>query len=77
MPFNHFDIISPIYERFGRFDRSHPMMNLLDAPTDGLVIDIGGGKSRIDLAHMGKGRGTIVLARAVNCFIICCYLSRA
>ena len=33
MPFNHFDIISPIYERFGRFDRSHPMLDVVGTPS--------------------------------------------
>jgi SAM-dependent methyltransferase len=35
MPFNHFDFISPIYDRFGRFDRAHPLLELLEFPPGG------------------------------------------
>ncbi len=47
MPINHFDIISPIYDRFGHFDRSHPLLELLELPSKTLLVDIGGGTGRV------------------------------
>jgi ubiquinone/menaquinone biosynthesis C-methylase UbiE len=61
MPFNHFDIISPIYGRFGRFDRSHPLLKLLELPAKGVVVDIGGGTGRIAQALTGKNRQVVVV----------------
>jgi ubiquinone/menaquinone biosynthesis C-methylase UbiE len=61
MPFNHFDFISPIYERYGHFDRTHPLMALLEMQDKGMVIDIGGGTGRIAQALTGDGRHAIVV----------------
>ncbi len=61
MPINHFDIISPIYERFGRFDRTHPMIKLLDLPVKGLVVDIGGGTGRVAQSIAENGCPVIVV----------------
>lgn len=61
MPFNHFDIISPIYEHFGNFDRSHPMLDLLELPDRGLVVDIGGGTGRVACAIAEDGLPVVVV----------------
>ena len=61
MPFNHFDFISPIYDRFGRFDRAHPMLTLLDMPTDGLMVDIGGGTGRVAQVLADTGCQVVVV----------------
>jgi len=61
MPFNHFDVISGIYDRWRRFDSSHPLIDLLDLPANGIILDIGGGTGRVARALTGKGRRVVVI----------------
>jgi demethylmenaquinone methyltransferase/2-methoxy-6-polyprenyl-1,4-benzoquinol methylase len=61
MPFNHFDIISPIYERFGHFDRSHPLLALLELPDKGVIMDIGGGTGRVARVLSDSGCQVVVV----------------
>jgi ubiquinone/menaquinone biosynthesis C-methylase UbiE len=66
MPINHFDIISPIYERFGRFDRTHPMLKMLELPVKGLVVDIGGGTGRVAQSIAESGCQVVVVDVSVG-----------
>ncbi len=60
MSFDHFDIIAGIYDRWGNFDTNHPLMELLDLPAEGIVLDIRGGTGRVAKALKGDGRLVVV-----------------
>jgi ubiquinone/menaquinone biosynthesis C-methylase UbiE len=61
MPINHFDIISGVYHRWGRFDPQHPLLGLLDLPSQGLIIDVGGGTGRVARLLAAPGRPVVVV----------------
>ncbi|MGA9399016.1 MAG: class I SAM-dependent methyltransferase [Anaerolineaceae bacterium] len=61
MPRNHFDLISGIYERWGHFDTNHPVMEMLDLPEHGIILDIGGGTGRVASALTGVDRRVVVI----------------
>jgi ubiquinone/menaquinone biosynthesis C-methylase UbiE len=66
MPFNHFDFISPIYDRWSRFDRTHPLLDLLELPEQGLVVDIGGGTGRVAQIIADAGCRVVVVDVSVG-----------
>ena len=61
MPFNHFDVFSGIYDRWGHFDRNHPLLEMLDLPQNGFILDIGGGTGRVAESLTGQGRQVVII----------------
>jgi ubiquinone/menaquinone biosynthesis C-methylase UbiE len=51
---NHFDLLAPIYDRFLRRPRVRRLRHLLKLPTDGRMLDAGGGTGRVSstLRHL-------------------------
>jgi ubiquinone/menaquinone biosynthesis C-methylase UbiE len=46
MPFDHFDMIAGLYDRAAAFESPVSLPDLLSLPSDGLLLDIGGGTGR-------------------------------
>lgn len=47
MPFDHFDVIAPIYNRVGAYSALDTMLELGAFPTSGRLLDAGGGTGRV------------------------------
>jgi len=47
MPFDHFDIISGLYNRIAKYSPPARLLDLLDLPPNGLLLDAGGGTGRV------------------------------
>jgi len=45
--FDHFDFIAPLYDRIVRLPVSSRLCELLKLPTDGILLDAGGGTGRV------------------------------
>lgn len=56
MPFDHFDFIAPVYARVGDYGGLPTLTRLLDLPTQGRLLDVGGGTGRIarSLRHQAE-----------------------
>lgn len=61
MRFDHFGLIAPVYARWGGYVRAERMAQLADLPTDGRLLDAGGGTGRV-ARSLGTRVGQIVLA---------------
>jgi len=48
--FDHFDLLAPIYDRAIRFSRLERMLDFVNLPADGLLLDAGGGTGRVAAA---------------------------
>jgi ubiquinone/menaquinone biosynthesis C-methylase UbiE len=71
--FDHFDILAPIYDRAIPFSELERMLKLVTLPSDGLLLDAGGGTGRVAAALspyvrrafvVDFSRGMLVQARA-------------
>ena len=49
VPFNHFDFIAPHYDRFIKPRQNNRFFQLVNLPTPGLIIDVGGGTGQKSL----------------------------
>ena len=47
MPFDHFDMIAGVYNRTAQFFAPQALLDMLDLPFDGLLLDAGGGTGRV------------------------------
>jgi len=47
MPFDHFDIIAPVYNRVGAYSALDTMLEIGAFPTGGRLLDVGGGTGRV------------------------------
>jgi ubiquinone/menaquinone biosynthesis C-methylase UbiE len=47
LPFDHFNLIAPIYERVISHINLDMLRSLLNLPTDGRLLDVGGGTGRV------------------------------
>jgi ubiquinone/menaquinone biosynthesis C-methylase UbiE len=61
MPFNHFDVIASLYNRTAQFSVTAPLLDLLDLPPNGLLLDIGGGTGRVAEALRNMVHETVVV----------------
>ena len=50
---DHFDFLAPIYDRFIKLGDSDHLIQLLDLPTNGALLDAGGGTGRVTKAFDG------------------------
>jgi ubiquinone/menaquinone biosynthesis C-methylase UbiE len=61
MPFDHFDFIAPVYARVGEYTGLSTLLRLADLPTQGRLLDVGGGTGRVARSLSDKV-GQLVLA---------------
>ena len=61
MPFDHFKLIAKYYDRGMEFTPSEDLIQLLDLPTKGSLLDAGGGTGRVAAALRAQA-GRIIVA---------------
>jgi ubiquinone/menaquinone biosynthesis C-methylase UbiE len=61
MPFNHFDHIAGLYDRFGKFNPGNPLLGLLPLSSKDILLDAGGGTGRVSMALRSLVQETIVV----------------
>lgn len=57
---NHFDLLAPIYDRLLSPPEEGTLLNLLELPEEGVILDAAGGTGRIAQLLKGEGRRVIV-----------------
>jgi demethylmenaquinone methyltransferase/2-methoxy-6-polyprenyl-1,4-benzoquinol methylase len=60
MPFDHFGLIAGLYNRTAQFSLPAPLLDLLALPSDGLLLDAGGGTGRVAEALRRMVQETVV-----------------
>jgi len=63
--FDHFGLLAPVYDRFIKPKAPEYLWNFLELPTDGLLLDAGGGTGRLAQFMLEKSAG-VVLADLSN-----------
>lgn len=58
--FDHFDILAPIYETVIRPGNRDEFWTLVDVPTDGVILDAGGGTGRVSQSMVGRAKQIVV-----------------
>jgi ubiquinone/menaquinone biosynthesis C-methylase UbiE len=58
--FDHFSVLSPIYDRLFRRDEATPLIALADLPVEGRLLDAAGGTGRIAANLVGNARSLTV-----------------
>ncbi len=80
MPFDHFDILAPHYDRVIRFERVVKMLDVLALPAPGRLLDAGGGTGRVaehlrphvdEIVVADISRGMLAQARAKSLAAAC------
>jgi ubiquinone/menaquinone biosynthesis C-methylase UbiE len=81
-PFNHFDFLSPYYDRFIKYKDPTRFSILADLPAKGLLLDAGGGTGRKSYPLLGMVDGIIIADSSMGMlsqaskkgvfFTICC-----
>lgn len=61
MPFDHFSLIAPLYNRHHEYSSLKTMIEVAALPTKGRLLDVGGGTGRVASALFGQA-GWIVIA---------------
>lgn len=59
--FDHFSFLAPFYDRLIKAREPEPIVELLDLPISGMLLDAGGGTGRITKAFRGAA-GALVIA---------------
>jgi demethylmenaquinone methyltransferase/2-methoxy-6-polyprenyl-1,4-benzoquinol methylase len=59
--FDHFDFIAPVYARVGEYGGLQTLLRVADMPTEGRLLDVGGGTGRVARSLRGQA-GQVVLA---------------
>lgn len=57
---DHFGLIAPFYDRAIPFTRAEKMVEMLDLPVDGLLLDAGGGTGRVSYTFQNLVRKVVV-----------------
>lgn len=65
-PFNHFDFLSPIYDRFIRFSDPTRFIELVGLPTRGWLLDAGGGTGRKSFPLLSMVSGIIIADSSIG-----------
>jgi demethylmenaquinone methyltransferase/2-methoxy-6-polyprenyl-1,4-benzoquinol methylase len=60
MPLDHFGLIAGFYDRTARFSTHELLFDLLNLPSGGLLLDVGGGTGRVAKALCSMVRETVV-----------------
>jgi ubiquinone/menaquinone biosynthesis C-methylase UbiE len=60
MPFDHFGFIAPLYNRQSVYPSLDTMLEVADLPTEGRLLDIGGGTGRVASALRDYAKQVIV-----------------
>jgi demethylmenaquinone methyltransferase/2-methoxy-6-polyprenyl-1,4-benzoquinol methylase len=60
MPFDHFGFIAPLYNRQKEYLSLDTMLEVARLPTDGRLLDVGGGTGRVAFALRDKARQVFV-----------------
>jgi ubiquinone/menaquinone biosynthesis C-methylase UbiE len=47
MPLDHFDLLAPIYDRLIRYNDPERLINIIELPEHGFLLDAGGGTGRV------------------------------
>lgn len=61
MPFDHFNVIARIYDRAAAYQPSQTILELLDLPAPGFLLDAGGGTGRVAQAFRALGQAVLVV----------------
>jgi ubiquinone/menaquinone biosynthesis C-methylase UbiE len=85
-PFNHFDLLSPYYDHFIKYNDPAKFSDLAELPTRGLLLDAGGGTGRKSYPLLSMVDGIIIAdssmgmlsqaKRKSGLFTICCETER-
>ncbi len=60
MPFDHFDFIAPLYNRMGDYSSLDVMIDAAGLPTNGCLLDAGGGTGRAAFALRDQAAQVVV-----------------
>lgn len=63
--FDHFDLLAPLYEFFIPPKDPQEMWALADLPTDGALLDAGGGTGRV--AQFMNGKADLIVVADLSC----------
>ena len=58
--FDHFNIIAPFYDRLIQLPRQDRLISIADLPSDGAILDAGGGTGRVAEALHGQASRLVV-----------------
>ncbi|MFU8772057.1 MAG: class I SAM-dependent methyltransferase, partial [Anaerolineales bacterium] len=47
MPLDHFDLLAPLYDRIIQYNNSEKLIELVELPSQGRILDAGGGTGRV------------------------------
>jgi ubiquinone/menaquinone biosynthesis C-methylase UbiE len=61
MPFDHFGLIAGLYNRATPFNPSQELLDLLNLPSNGLLLDAGGGTGRVGVSLRSFIKDVIVV----------------
>jgi ubiquinone/menaquinone biosynthesis C-methylase UbiE len=65
-PFNHFDILAPFYDRLIRPMEETPLVQLMNLPLGGDLLDLGGGTGRASAAFTEQAARVVVADASQN-----------
>lgn len=57
---DHFNLVAPWYDRVIRSKEPEKLLDLLDLPSEGIILDAGGGTGRVAKFLVGAGRKVVI-----------------
>jgi ubiquinone/menaquinone biosynthesis C-methylase UbiE len=83
---NHFNLLAPYYDAIIRSGDFSELINLIQLPSSGLILDAGGGTGRVSQSLVGVERSVILVDLSYKmlrqaqqkdyCFPVCSYVER-